>query len=109
MTDRVDHLQGDHLVGEQLQRPVSITRRWLTQPHGDQLRFGLAIEHAGRGRLLAFLAVESQLKALGGQAFAEILDRLHTTVVGLGDLDIRPFRSVSVRLEQDLSTTKFLR
>jgi hypothetical protein len=80
VTDRVDYFQRDHFVGEQLQRPVSVTRRWLAQPHGDQLRFGLAIEPARSGRFLAFLSVESQLKALGNEAFAEILDRLHTTV-----------------------------
>ena len=109
MTDRIDHFQGHHFVGEQLQRPVSVTRRRLAQPHGDQLRFGLAIELARRGRFLAFLAFQSQFKAFRDQAFAEILDRLHAAVEGLGDLDIRPSRPIGIRLEQDLSTTKLLR
>ena len=109
MTDRIDHFQGHHFVGEQVQCPVSVTRWRLTQSHGDQLRFGLAIELARRGRFLAFLAVQSQRKAFGDQAFAEILDRLHAAVEGLGNLDIRPPGSIGICLEQDLSTTKLLR
>jgi hypothetical protein len=88
---------------------VSVLRRRLTQSHGDPRRFGLAIELARRGRFLAFLAVQSELKAFGGQAFAELLDRLHAAVEGLGNFDSRPPCPIGICLEQDLSTTKLLR
>jgi hypothetical protein len=90
VTDRLDHFQGHHCVSEQVQCPVSVPRWRLPQSHGDQRRFGLAIALARRGRFLAFLAVQSQRKAFGDQAFAEMLDRLPAAVEGLGDLDIRP-------------------
>ena len=109
MRDRINHLQGHQFVGEQLQGPVSVTDRRLTQAHSDQLRLGLAIELARRRRFLAFLAVQSQRKAFGDQAVAEMLDRLHAAVEGLGNLDIRPPGSIGICLEQDLSTTKLLR
>ena len=85
---------------------MSVTRWRLTQPHGNQLRFDLAIELAKYGRFRAFLAVQSQLKAFGSQAFAEILDGLHAALEGLGNLCIRPSRPGDICLEQDLSTTK---
>ena len=109
MTDRIDHLQGHQLVGKQLQRPVSVTRGGLAQPHGNQLRFPLAIELGRRGRQRAFLAAQGQLKALGDQPLAEILDRLHATVECLGDLRIRPSRPIGIGLEQDLSAASLLR
>ena len=53
---------------------MSVTRWRLPQAPGDPLRVGLAIALARRGRFLAFLAVQSQRKAFGDQAFAEMLD-----------------------------------
>jgi hypothetical protein len=87
---------------------VSVTRRWFAQPHGKQLRFTLAIELGRRGRRLAFLAVQCQLKALGDQPLTEILDRLHTAIECLGDLGSWPSRPSDSRLEQDLSAASFL-
>jgi hypothetical protein len=109
VTDRIDDFQGHHLVGQQLQRPVSVAGRRFAQSHRNQLRLGLTIELARRGRLRAFLAVQGRFKAFGDQALAEVLDGLHTAIEGLGDLDIRPSRPVSIRLEQDLGAAKPLR
>ncbi len=109
MTDRIDHLQGHQLVSEQLECPVSVTRRRLAQPHGNQLRFTRAVELGGRGRRLAFLAFQCQFKALGDQPLAEILDRLHAAVECFSDLGIWPPRPIDIRLEQDLSTASLLR
>jgi hypothetical protein len=108
VADRIHYFQGHHFIGEQLQCPVSVTCWRLTQPHGDQLRFGFAIELARRGRLRAFLAVQSQFEAFNNQTFAEILDRLHAAE-SLRDLDVRPSRPIGIRLQQNLSTTKLLR
>ena len=58
---------------------------------------------------LAFLAVQSQRKAFGDQAFAEMLDRVHAAVEGLGNLDIRPPGPLGICLEQALRATKLLR
>ena len=88
---------------------MSVTHWRLTQPHGNQLRFDLAIKLAKYGRFRAFLAVQSQLEAFSSQAFAEILDGLHATVEGLGNFGIRPSRPGDICLEQDLSTTELLR
>jgi hypothetical protein len=88
---------------------MSVPRGRFPQPHGNQLRFDLAIKPARHGRFRAFLAVQRQLKAFGRQAFAEILDGLHTAVEGLGNLGICPSRPRDICLEQDLSATKFLR
>jgi hypothetical protein len=70
VADRIDDFQGHQLVGEQLQRPLSVSGWRLAQPQGDQLCFRLAIEFGWCGRLLAFLALQSQGKALRHQAFA---------------------------------------
>ena len=88
---------------------MSVTCWWLTKTHGDQLRFGFATELARRRRLLAFLTIQSPFEAFGDQAFAKILDRLHTAMEGLGDLDIQPTRPVGICLEQNLRATKPLR
>jgi hypothetical protein len=109
VADRIDDFQSDHFVGEQLQGPVAVAGRGLTKPHGDQLRFGLAIELAGRGRFLAFLALQSQFKAFGNQALTQIFDRLHAAVERIGNSDIGPSWAISIRLEQNLSATKLLR
>src|SRR5256714_5366220 len=101
VTDRIDHFQGHHFVGEQVQGPVSIPPWRLPQSHGDQLRFALAIELARRGRFLAFLPVQRQCKAFGDQALAESLDRVHAGVGGLGNRDIRPPSPISIWLEED--------
>jgi len=58
---------------------------------------------------LTFLALQGQLKAFDDQAFAETLDGLDATVERLGDLEIRPRRTIGIRLEQDLSTANLLR
>jgi hypothetical protein len=108
MADRIHDFQGHHLIGEQPQRPVSVACWRLPQPHGDQLRFGFAIEFARRGRLLARLAVQSRFEAFQHQTFAKILDCLHAAVESLRDLDVRPSRAIGIRLEQNLSTTKLL-
>jgi hypothetical protein len=88
---------------------VAVASRGLTKPHGDQLRFGLAIELAGRRRFLAFLALQSQFESFRNQAFAKILDRLHAAVERIGNPDICPSWPISIRLEQNLSATKLLR
>ena len=85
---------------------MPVTRRWLTQSHGDELCFRLAIELAGGGWFRAFLAVESQLEAFVDKAFAEVLDCLYPTIESLGDFGIRPARPICVRLQQYLCTTK---
>jgi hypothetical protein len=109
VADRIDDFQSDHFVGEQLQGPVAVARRGPAKPHGDQLRFGRAIELAGRGRLLAFLALQSQFKSFRNQAFAKIFDRLHAAVEGIGNPDICPSWPINIRFEQNLSATKLLR
>jgi len=109
VTERLDHFQGHHVVGEPWQCPVAVPRWRLPQSHGDPRRFGLAIALARRGRFLAFLAVQSQRKAFGDQAFAEMLDRVHAAVAGFGHLDIRPPGPLGICLAQDLSTTQLLR
>jgi hypothetical protein len=109
VTDRVNHLQGHQFVGQELKRPAPITSGRLAQPQCDQLGFAHTVELRRRGRLLAFLALQSQFKAFGDQAFAETLDRLHAAVESLGDLDVWPRGPIGIRLEQDLSTAKLLR
>src|SRR5580698_8436373 len=109
MTDRIDYFQSHYLIGEKLECPVPITRWRFTQPHRDQLRFPLAIKFAGRWRFLAFPALQCQVKAFRDQAFADILDRLDAAIESLGNLDVRPTRTIGIRLEQDLGTTKLLR
>src|SRR5215210_944848 len=88
---------------------MTVASRGLTKPHGDQLRFGRAIELAGRGRFLAFLALQSQFKSFRNQALAKILYGLHAAIKRIGNLDIRPSWPISIRLEQNLSATKLLR
>jgi hypothetical protein len=109
VTDRVNDLQGHEFIGEQLQRPVSVACRRLAQAQGDQLRFPFAVEFGRRGWLLAFLALQSQLKAFRHQAFAQILDRLHATVERFRNPTVSPSWSIGVCLEQNLRTTNLLR
>ena len=109
MTDRFHHLQSHQFIGEQLERPVSVPHRWLAQPHGNHLRFRLAVERGKCGWFLAFLPVQCQCKAFSDETFADMLDRLHPAVERLGDLDIQPSWPIGIRLEQDLSTAKLLR
>ncbi len=70
MADRLDHLQDDQLIGEQLQCPVSVAWGWRTQTHRDQLRFGLAVEFGWNGSMFAGLAMQSQFKAFVDESFA---------------------------------------
>src|SRR5882724_11570804 len=109
MTDRLHHLQSHQFIGEQLERPVSVPHRRLPQAHSNHLRFSLAIELGTRGRFLALLPVQCQVKPFGDETFTDILDRLYPAVERLGDLDIRPSRLIGIRLEQDLRTAKLLR
>ena len=99
MTYRIDDFQCHHFLGEQSQSPVSVTCWRLTQAHGDQLRFGLAIELAQRGRFLAFLALQSQFKALCNQTFAEILDRLDAAAKSVRNSGISPSWPIGIRFE----------
>jgi hypothetical protein len=85
---------------------MSITGRRLAQPHGNQLRFELTIQLASRRRFPPLLALQSQCKAFGDQAFADVFDRLHVAVEGLADPDIRPSWTIGIRFEQNLSTTE---
>src|SRR3977135_3613249 len=64
---------------------------------------------ASKLRLLPYTLSRDTTKAFGGQAFAEMLDRLHAAVEGLGNLDIWPPGPLGICLAQDLSTTKLLR
>jgi hypothetical protein len=109
VTDRIDHLQGHQLVGQQLQCPVSVTGWRLAQAHRNQLRFPFAIELGRRRRCLALFAFQSQFKPFRNQPLAHILDRLLAAVVSLGDFGIRPRRPIGIGLEQDLSAASLLR
>ena len=109
MADRIDDLQGHHLVGEELQGPVPVTGWRPAQPQGDQLCFRLAIKLARCRRLPAFLALQGRFKAFRDQAFADVLDRLGAAVECLCNPVVRPSRPIGIHLEQDLSTAELLR
>ena len=53
--------------------------------------------------------IQSRFKAFRHQAFAQILDRLHATVVRLGNPAIGPCWTIGIRLEENLGTTHLLR
>jgi hypothetical protein len=109
VADRLDDFQSHQLLGEEMQRPMSVACRRFPQTQGDQFRFRLAIEFGRRGRLLSLLALQSELEAFGHQTLAQTLDRLHATIERLGNPDVGPRRSVSIRLKEDLSPTNLLR
>jgi hypothetical protein len=109
MTDRIDDFQNHQLIGKQVQRPAPVACGRLPQSQGDQFRFCLAIELGRRGRFGSLLALQCQLKTFCHQPFAEILDRLHTAVESLGNPAVSPSRPISIRFQQYLSPTNFLR
>src|SRR5262249_45916502 len=76
--------------------------------HGDELGLLLAVEFAGRGRLLAFFAVQSQLEAIEDETLAKVFDGLDAAVEGVGDLGIGPGGAIGISFEKGLGTAKIL-
>src|SRR5262249_52519296 len=96
-------------VSQQMQGPVAVAYRRLSQPQSNQLCFRLTVQLARRGRFRAFLALQGQGKTFRHQAFSEILEGLHAAVKRLSNPHVWPCWPIGVSFEQHLRTTKFLR
>jgi hypothetical protein len=108
VADRVHDLQLHDLVRQQPQAPVGEPLGWWPQPQRDDLGLLLAVERLGARRVLAGLAVESDLKAQRHEPLADVLDGLGATANGLGDLRVGPGRTVGISVQKDLRAAHLL-
>src|SRR6478672_9780692 len=88
---------------------MPIPGRRLAQTQGDQLRFRFAIELAVGRRFGTLLAFQRLLEALEDEPLTNVLNRLGSTVEGIGNLGVSPPRAIGICLQQNVSATDLLR
>jgi len=108
MTDRFGDAQFHDPPGQQPQRPVGVSRGRRGKTHRDQLRFLPAVQQFRSRRVLASYPIKCLFKPTFNQMLTNILHRFGATSIGLGDLPIRPRRTIGIGLEQNLSPPNLL-
>ena len=107
--DRLDHVEPDEPVGQELQRPPRATVRRGAARKCRQPGLPSAVELRLAGWGQALLTVERRVEPLLHEALA---DRAHGVLVhpeGLGDLLVGPAWAAGVDLQQDLRVSDLAR
>jgi hypothetical protein len=101
--DRVDDLQLDKLVGQQLHGPHRPPLRRWRAGQGDEPGLGPAVELDLPGRSLPPLAIQGGVEAQFDESLTDPFDGVGADLQGVGDLPVRPGGSAvgGVGLEQD--------
>ena len=108
MAHRAYDFQRNGSFRQKSQRPVGETFRRRPQPQGDAGGFLVSVEDLTTNSLLRF-ALECHFKTFGHETLANVLNGFCTTVEGVGDLRVRPLRSIRICLKQNSSTKQLLR
>ena len=108
VADGAHQSQFHDMSGQQPQRPVRVALWWRAETRRNQPCLLLAVKQLGNRRGTALLAAKREIETLQDRPFAHVLDRLDPTMEGLGDLSVRPARSVGVDLQQDPSAPRLL-
>jgi len=107
VTDGIDDFQFYGFAGQQTQRPFPVAWGRISQTHGNDPGFLLAVQ-PGRSGFHGLLVIQRLLEAFQDTFLSHILDGLTAAAEGLGNPLIRPSGAICVSHQQNVGPFDFL-